>query len=81
MVVLWYGGVGIVGSVEYVVIYGIFVWVVWLIVVYIGRMFLVLWVGLRIYIRINIIVFDLLESFYGKYVVIIGVILMFIYCV
>ncbi len=80
LVASWYGGVGTVGSVEYAAIYGISAWAVWSIAAHIGRMPLALWVGPRIHIRTNITVPDLLESFYGKHVAIIGAILMFIYC-
>lgn len=80
LVASWYGGVGTVGSVEYAAIYGLSAWAIWSIAAHIGRMPLALWVGPRIHIRTDITVPDLLESFYGKHVAIIGAILMFIYC-
>ncbi len=80
LVASWYGGVGTVGSVEYAAIYGLSAWAVWSIAAHIGRMPLALWVGPRIHIRTDITVPDLLESFYGKYVAILGAILMFVYC-
>lgn len=80
LVASWYGGVGTVGSVEYAAIYGLSAWAVWSIAAHIGRMPLALWVGPKIHIRTNITVPDLLESFYGKHVAILGAILMFVYC-
>ncbi|WFD12296.1 sodium:solute symporter family protein [Tepidibacter hydrothermalis] len=80
LVASWYGGVGTVGSVEYAAIYGISAWAVWSIAAHIGRMPLALWVGPKIHIRTDITVPDLLESFYGKHVALLGAVLMFIYC-
>lgn len=80
LVASWYGGVGTVGSVEYAAIYGLSAWAVWSVLAHIGRMPLALWVGPKIHIKTNITVPDLLEGLYGKYVAIIGAILMFIYC-
>ena len=80
LVASWYGGVGTVGSVEYAAIYGLSAWAVWSIAAHIGRMPLALWVGPKIHIRTNITVPDLLESFYGKHVAILGALLMFVYC-
>ncbi|MGE5632351.1 MAG: sodium:solute symporter family protein [Caulobacteraceae bacterium] len=80
LVATWYGGVGTVGSVEYAAMYGLSVWAVWCVTAHAGRMPLALWVGPKIHIRTDVTVPDLLESFYGKGVAIIGAILMLVYC-
>lgn len=80
LVATWYGGVGTIGSVEYAAMYGLSVWAIWCVTAHAGRMPLALWVGPKIHIRTDITVPDLLESYYGKIVAILGAVMMLIYC-
>lgn len=80
LVATWYGGSGTVGTVEYSALYGLSIWLIWCVTAHAGRMPLALWVGPSIHVRTDVTVPDLLESFYGKGVAVLGAVLMLFYC-
>lgn len=79
LVATWYGGVGTIGTVEYAAIYGLSIWLLWCVTAHTSRIPLAMWIGPGIHLRTGLTVPDLLETFYGKGVAILGAALIVIY--